>query len=593
MTQRTERFALALGLAITIFIGVRPYLANLDVPPMTTDGVLWVVRSAPPQPESPDGPTGSNRSDSPGWSGWTTWNDWSDWAFRAQHFGVGHRPVTAISYTLDHLVGGLAPFAYRATDLGLFALAGLLVYALFRALARGLPRWAGLVAVGAFMLHPSAEYVVPILARRSYLLGVVFSLAALVVFAVSLSARRGTRAFGGAQLGGAQLGTGALLCLAILSNEVSVVTLGLLPLIAVREADCAPNRWRSALRACAVPGALALLAILYRVWVVGGVGGYDLQDPLANSALSVFAASWHSLVPWLGTQDTRALVVTVGFIALVLPFYAWRAVAAPFFALRSPASQRTLVLVAWLLGTALLYAVLGVWWRRLAFFMLPPFALLVGSLLGASSGEARVGKLARVASVLPQVALLGLIVFHSPALRGQSPEWLGQTQRSGALIDALRRDSSSLTEPARVLTVLPVEGLKALKRDGIAPLLWADATLDTRDVSLEGLVFYERTESGALPRVERSGASHRLLLPKGRAYFVSSREIPGVVSPQQGRGAAFSRDHPEREFVPLRLNARRSGSGRAIDLNTLELPPGKRAYVYVYDGSVGTLTPLR
>ncbi|HEY5658854.1 MAG TPA: hypothetical protein VIY27_13775, partial [Myxococcota bacterium] len=392
MSPRMQRLAVALGLALAIWLGVRPYRSNLELPPNTTDGVFWVLRGAPSQP------------------------GWTDWVFRTQHFGVGYRPVTALSYSLDHLVGGLDPRVYRATDLGLFALAGLLVYALFRSLARDLPRWAGVAAVCAFLFHPSAEYVVPILARRSYLLATVFSLGALVAFTRSLQPPR-TRASTAAGVG-----AGALLGLAILSNEASVVTLALLPLIAQRDAESA-SAWRRALRACAIPGALALLVILYRLWVVGGIGGYTVAGPQARGAGSVFASAWRSLVPWLGAQDARALAASIAFTALVLPFYAWRGFWVPAFRARRAAERLPLVFVAWLLATALLYAALGVWWHRMAFFLLAPFALLVGTLLGAGFPRPRDGKLALAGGALPQLVLLGMLLLHSPALHGQSAAW--------------------------------------------------------------------------------------------------------------------------------------------------------------------------
>jgi hypothetical protein len=106
-------------------------------------------------------------------------------------------------------------------------------------------------------------------------------------------------------------------------------------------------------------------------------------------------------------------------------------------------------------------------------------------------------------------------------------------------------------------------------------------------------VFYERSDDVAQPRVEQSGARRHLLLPRGGTYFVSSRRLASIGAPQRRPDPAPSRDHPEREFVPLRVYVGRARLASAVDLNTLELPPGKRAYVYVYDGSVGTLTPLR
>ena len=43
--------------------------------------------------------------------------DWAEWVFATRHFNVGWRPLTALTFTANYLVGGLEPLVYRATDL--------------------------------------------------------------------------------------------------------------------------------------------------------------------------------------------------------------------------------------------------------------------------------------------------------------------------------------------------------------------------------------------------------------------------------------------------------------------------------------------
>jgi len=107
--------------------------------------------------------------------------DWYRWVFAESHFGVGYRPVAALSYTLNYLIGGLNPAVYRATDLGLHLLAGLLVYSVFRRWVHDSPWWGAMVAAGVFLAHPAVENVVPFIARRSYTLATVLVLAGLRV----------------------------------------------------------------------------------------------------------------------------------------------------------------------------------------------------------------------------------------------------------------------------------------------------------------------------------------------------------------------------------------------------------------------------
>ena len=118
--------------------------------------------------------------------------DWAEWVWKTRHLGVGYRPVAALSYTMDAAVAGLTMPVYRCTDLALHVAAGILVFVLFRRLARDAAGWTSLLAAAVFLLHPATEEVVPFLARRSYGLGTVFALGALIAFHEVFREDRGT-----------------------------------------------------------------------------------------------------------------------------------------------------------------------------------------------------------------------------------------------------------------------------------------------------------------------------------------------------------------------------------------------------------------
>ncbi|MBK9516132.1 MAG: tetratricopeptide repeat protein [Anaeromyxobacter sp.] len=136
---------------------------------------------------------------------------------------AGRRPVTVLTLALDHAAGGLEPFTFHATNLGLHLLAVLLVFGFTRAVLRlagaGLPA-AGrggspaaraaldpdalaLVVAGLFALHPLQSQAVSYVVQRAEVLASLGYLGAL--WLLLLAERhgpgwRGALAYGGALL---------------------------------------------------------------------------------------------------------------------------------------------------------------------------------------------------------------------------------------------------------------------------------------------------------------------------------------------------------------------------------------------------------
>lgn len=99
-------------LAILAAFSVWPYLRTVGFEPMAFDDAVWISRGLWGRP------------------------DWADWVWGTRQLGVGYRPVTALTYTLDSALAGFAMPLYRCTDLLLHVAAGMLVFAVFRRLAR-------------------------------------------------------------------------------------------------------------------------------------------------------------------------------------------------------------------------------------------------------------------------------------------------------------------------------------------------------------------------------------------------------------------------------------------------------------------------
>ena len=124
------RSAVAAGSA-SLFVGLLglvPFAWVLPLLPMTRDATIWVDRSSWQHPKL------------------------HEWLVDTQHFNVGFRPVTGLSYLLNDLAGG-GLLAYRITDFGLHLAVVLLVHGLVRSWAPRRTPWAATAAAAASRLR--------------------------------------------------------------------------------------------------------------------------------------------------------------------------------------------------------------------------------------------------------------------------------------------------------------------------------------------------------------------------------------------------------------------------------------------------------
>jgi Flp pilus assembly protein TadD len=208
-----------------------------------------------------------------------------------------YRPLPLVTYALNYVVSGLAPWSYHLVNTLLHGLVCVLVFRLARSWRLSTPV-AGLGAL-LFAVHPVHVEVVASVFGRKDLLVAAFTLGMLLSHRLALSPGAGWRtalpvlAYGGA----------------LLSKEVG--TVGILLVAAqdwaARRGDPASPRWSRRLVGLYLAYLLTLLTyLLVRMAVVGGLGVPDthfLDNPLVGAPV--------------GQRLTTALVVAAQGVALL------------------------------------------------------------------------------------------------------------------------------------------------------------------------------------------------------------------------------------------------------------------------------------
>lgn len=184
------------------------------------------------------------------------------------------RPLPEALWRLNFLVGGLDPFAYRATNLLLHVFNTLLVAAIARLAYGSIAVWP--IAGLAFAAFPRATGAVSWICGRYDVLAVTFVLLTVVV---------GIRTRAAVRTSAWLLPTALASLGALMSKEVAYVLPGLCallawPPLATRAGLAAPLlRWRTAV----VTGTLVGLMLAMRLAVFGGMGGYGVHSQVSAS----------------------------------------------------------------------------------------------------------------------------------------------------------------------------------------------------------------------------------------------------------------------------------------------------------------------
>jgi hypothetical protein len=543
-----RRTAVYLALALLAMLGCWPFLATLDFPPMGLDSVLWMTRGAPDR------------------------EGWTDWVFWTQHFNVGYRPVAGLSFTITHALAGLDPFPYRVSDLAIHAVNGGLVFAVARRLAPGLSGWAACLAAGVFLLHPGGEEVVAWIERRSYSIATCLSLVGLWT-ALGATRHAGARSALITALAGFAFG------LALISNEMAVLSIAALPALVFVAAPETPSRLRSSLRVVLPILALVAAFFCFRLYVVGEVGGYTPKDANPGRAFAVFGAYWSYLLTFCIEYPIRSCELHPGKLVLLvasLSYIVWRALQPLSRRPLEPARLLPAVLLAWLVGASFVLAAQRVWFPREVYPLLPPLGLLVGIVAGETF-SARHRPLAL--HLLPQLLLLGVLLADAPALHGQDAVRMRDWNEMRAMFEDIEAQARDISEPALVLLAIPYN-LDATRINLLKARPFRAGPPRSTRLTTKWL---EQRFAG-----RRVKFLHALSFPEGfdgssdvRFELISKR--PALVFPD---GSEFSIRQDWRQTTDL------AGKETAVWLDAFPRPRKRARYVYVRDGGKGQLIQI-
>jgi len=181
------------------------------------------------------------------------------------------RPIFFLSLSINARLFGLVPRAFRAVNLALHLLCGLLVYLLLRRLPRVASAGPALAGTALFLLHPLQAESVIYTWGRSGVLSTLLALASLLL--ASLTNRRPALLWAGAL---------ASLALALATKEEAVV----LPLIALLWWVLAEDRpARPALRGAILLAVPVVIFVLVRLLALGAAGRQVYVRSVADNIL--------------------------------------------------------------------------------------------------------------------------------------------------------------------------------------------------------------------------------------------------------------------------------------------------------------------
>jgi hypothetical protein len=273
----------------------------------------------------------------------------------------------------------------------------------------------------------------------------------------------------------------------------------------------------------------------------------------------VFEAAWRYLFFPTGASGEQALFMGGAFgmvIALfVAVYYLWRSLVEPLLS-RSQDGQMVLLLLLWIGGHAVLYALTRNWFWRQSYPMLAPFALLV-TLIARDSWRAQRSSVHNALHLLPQALLCLSLLAHSPAVHGVNERSLKGQFKSSALVAEIQRalPEHAEDEPLVIYLAMPVRG-PAIR---------------------EALLWLRRESSKPKPRFVWLS----LLRPGSKEY--GDEPVIDIVQ-GDGRTRAVLRKHGQ--WDPRFAKGLNITDKKMIRTDRLYVK-GAQAFVYISDGSGG------
>ncbi len=331
-----------------------------------------------------------------------------------------YRPLTGVTYAINHAVGGFSPWGYHLVNVLLHAAVAACV--LLLAMSWGAPPIAALAAAAIFAVHPiHAEAVANVVGRKELL-------ATLLLLAMALAHRRAA-ASGGVRVGLAWLAYAG----AMFAKEIGVVGIAIVAAQDLLVPDAQPPRRRARLALYAGHAIALVLYLAVYSRMLGGIAAPIVpfvDNPAAHAGsgvrvLTAIAVIWKGISLQLApiaqspdySYDSIALAKSVAdprFIAAVAVLAAWAALAI-HLRKRVPALAMSLVWYASPLFPVsnLAFPVGTIFGERLL------YASSVGSAiafaLAAVALRSDVARRARAAAVLTVVVLLAALTVRQAA----------------------------------------------------------------------------------------------------------------------------------------------------------------------------------
>jgi len=373
--------------------------------------------------------------------------------------GDFYRPAFNFALALEYWVGGLRPQAYLHANVLLFVLCAGALYLLFRRLGGPAANVGAVVAVIAFLVHPSHVEVVPAPARQPELLCGLF-------MALALWVQLWPRAL---QSKWPPIAPAVLGLWALSSKETGLilpVLIGLAVLLYSPATGWRGRLWRTGL--ALLPHAVVwIIFFAARTAVLGGLGGHA-QTSLVDSVsrLPMFARGLFELVaaPQPPMRSTFAAVLggllacglTLSFVMSVWRSRTRRDPDAP----ADGFARAGLVGLAWFVLTALTYAVAG---RMQPWYLLLPvagLAIVVGAVAEWLVRLARAAGLsARIPAGVTAALLAAVLVWHgwySPYVQ-RYPEWATGSAYAREYLEGLRGRITAAPDGSIVRFPAPVD----------------------------------------------------------------------------------------------------------------------------------------
>lgn len=219
------------------------------------------------------------------------------------------RPLGYLSYWLDYRWAGENAALWHGWNVVIHTINSLLVYVLCRTL---LPRpISALVAALLFGVYAAHVEVVSWMAARFDLLAFLFSVTALIALRLHILAKK--RAW--------LIAMAASCALALLSKEAAFC----LPLMAICLIPFDRQSCRQTLKAAAILAIVCCAVFAYRLWFLGGIGGYRtssgtpaiLHFSLLRSAKALFLRQWAVLFWPVNWSLDLGNFLKLGFVVMV------------------------------------------------------------------------------------------------------------------------------------------------------------------------------------------------------------------------------------------------------------------------------------